>query len=209
MSATQNCVLSQNQRSMGDVISRSLIPSDYDLARAIGRGDPSGIDLLYARHKTKVYSLCLRMTGNSAEAEDLTQEVFLQLLAKVGSFRGESQFTTWLHRFTINQVLMYFRRRNSRRDRFSKVLDELATTPLVKYSLGSKLIDRIALDAAVAKLPSGSRSVFLKFDVEGYSHDEIADIFGCSVGNSKSQLHKARKKLRHLLTLNGSAAVMS
>jgi hypothetical protein len=74
---------------MGDVISRSLMPSDYDLARAIGRGDPSGIDLLYARHKTKVYSLCLRMTGNSAEAEDLTQEVFLQLLAKVGSFRGE------------------------------------------------------------------------------------------------------------------------
>jgi RNA polymerase sigma-70 factor (ECF subfamily) len=209
MRATQNCVLSQNQRSMADVISRALPPSDYDLARAIGLGDPSGIDLLYVRHKTKVYSLCLRMTGNTTEAEDLTQEVFLQLLGKVGSFRGESQFTTWLHRFTINQVLMYFRRRNSRRDRFTKVLDESATTPLVKYSLGGKLIDRIALDAAVAKLPSGSRSVFLKFDVEGYSHDEIAGIFGCSVGNSKSQLHKARKKLRHLLTLNSSAAMAS
>jgi RNA polymerase sigma-70 factor (ECF subfamily) len=148
------------------------------------------------------------MTGNTPEAEDLTQEVFLQLLGKVGSFRGESQFTTWLHRFTINQVLMYFRRRNSRRDRFTKVLDE-ATTPLVKYSSGAKLIDRIALDTAVAKLPSGSRSVFLKFDVEGYSHDEIAGIFGCSVGNSKSQLHKARKKLRLLLTLNSSAAMVS
>jgi len=152
--------------------------------------------------------LCLRMTGNTPEAEDLTQEVFLQLLGKVGSFRGESQFTTWLHRFTINQVLMYFRRRNSRRDRFTKVLDE-ATTPLVKYSSGAKLIDRIALDTAVAKLPSGSLSVFLKFDVEGYSHDEIAGIFGCSVGNSKSQLHKARKKLRLLLTLNSSAAMVS
>jgi len=148
------------------------------------------------------------MTGNTPEAEDLTQEVFLQLLGKVGSFRGESQFTTWLHRFTINQVLMYFRRRNSRRDRFTKVLDE-ATTPLVKYSSGAKLIDRIALDTAVAKLPSGSLSVFLKFDVEGYSHDEIAGIFGCSVGNSKSQLHKARKKLRLLLTLNSSAAMVS
>jgi len=148
------------------------------------------------------------MTGNTPEAEDLTQEVFLQLLGKVGSFRGESQFATWLHRFTINQVLMYFRRRNSRRDRFTKVLDE-ATTPLVKYSSGAKLIDRIALDTAVAKLPSGSRSVFLKFDVEGYSHDEIAGIFGCSVGNSKSQLHKARKKLRLLLTLNSSAAMVS
>ena len=152
--------------------------------------------------------MCLRMTGNTPEAEDLTQEVFLQLLGKVGSFRGESQFTTWLHRFTINQVLMYFRRRNSRRDRFTKVLDE-ATTPLVKYSSGAKLIDRIALDTAVAKLPSGSLSVFLKFDVEGYSHDEIAGIFGCSVGNSKSQLHKARKKLRLLLTLNSSAAMVS
>ena len=152
--------------------------------------------------------MCLRMTGNTPEAEDLTQEVFLQLLGKVGSFRGESQFATWLHRFTINQVLMYFRRRNSRRDRFTKVLDE-ATTPLVKYSSGAKLIDRIALDTAVAKLPSGSRSVFLKFDVEGYSHDEIAGIFGCSVGNSKSQLHKARKKLRLLLTLNSSAAMVS
>ena len=148
------------------------------------------------------------MTGNTPEAEDLTQEVFLQLLGKVGSFRGESQFATWLHRFTINQVLMYFRRRNSRRDRFTKVLDE-ATTPLVKYSSGAKLIDRIALDTAVAKLPSGSLSVFLKFDVEGYSHDEIAGIFGCSVGNSKSQLHKARKKLRLLLTLNSSAAMVS
>lgn len=148
------------------------------------------------------------MTGNTPEAEDLTQEVFLQLLGKVGSFRGESQFATWLHRFTINQVLMYFRRRNSRRDRFTKVLDE-ATTPLVKYSSGAKLIDRIALDTAVAKLPSGSRSVFLKFDVEGYSHDEIAGIFGCSVGNSKSQLHKARKKLRLLLTLNSLAAMVS
>jgi len=194
---------------MGDVIARALLPSDYDLARAIGRGDPSGIEVLYVRHKMKVYSLCLRMTGDSAEAEDLTQEVFLQLLGKVGSFRGESQFTTWLHRFTINQVLMYFRRRNNRRDRFYEVLDELAATPLVKYSLGAKLIDRIALDVAVAKLPLGSRSVFLKFDVEGYSHDEIAGIFGCSVGNSKSQLHKARKKLRHLLTLNSSAAVAS
>jgi len=186
-----------------------LETTDAELVARCRSGDREAWEVVVRHRHSRVYNLAYRFTGRADEAEDLTQEVFLQLLAKVGSFRGESQFTTWLHRFTINQVLMYFRRRNSRRDRFSKVLDELATTPLVKYSLGSKLIDRIALDAAVAKLPSGSRSVFLKFDVEGYSHDEIADIFGCSVGNSKSQLHKARKKLRHLLTLNGSAAVMS
>ena len=205
MNTTQNCTLLQSHVS--GVGSRSLVPSDYELAQAIGRGNTASVGALYERHRPKVYSLCLRMTGNIAEAEDLTQEVFIQLLHKAGSFRGESQFTTWLHRFTINQVLMYFRRRPRRMERFPNDWDDLKSLRRVKYSPGAKLMDGIALDVAVAKLPYGSRSIFLKFDVEGYSHNEIAEIFGCSVGNSKSQLHKARKRLRSLLTLKSSPAL--
>ena len=174
-------------------------PSDYELAQAVSRGAVSNIGDLYERHSRRVFSLCLRMTGDVSEAEDLTQDVFVQLIRKVGTFRGESQFKTWLHRFTINQVLMHFRRPIYRRE-FPGMLDELKTTSVVKHSWSNQAANRIDLDAALAKLPSGSRSVFLKFDVEGYNHEEIARIFGCSVGNSKSQLHKARRKLRKILT---------
>jgi RNA polymerase sigma-70 factor (ECF subfamily) len=177
----------------------SATASDYELTQAIASGATAGIGDLYERHKTRVYALCLRMTGNTSEAEDLTQEVFIQLLGKVGSFRGESQFSSWLYRFTTNYVLMHFRRVTRRRERFPYLADEFDAVHGLKISLGPQFLDRMEIDAAVAKLPSGSRSVFVKFDVEGYNHEEIAEIFGCSVGNSKSQLHKARRKLRKLL----------
>jgi RNA polymerase sigma-70 factor (ECF subfamily) len=140
------------------------------------------------------------MTGNMSEAEDLTQEIFIKLLGKAGSFRGESQFTSWLYRLTTNHVLMYFRQRVRRRERFPYLEDEFEATHGLKVSLGTQFLDRIAIDAALARLPAGCRSVFLKFDVEGYNHEEIAEIFGCSVGNSKSQLHKARRRLRKFLS---------
>lgn len=178
--------------------------ADYELAQAVARGATSSFGDLYERHRRRVFSLCLKMTGNIAEAEDLTQEVFIQLLGKIGSFRGESLFTTWLHRFTVNQVLMHFRRATRRREKSPEVFEDVVARHGGKFSLGPQLMDRIALDAALAKLPSGSRAIFLKFDVEGYNHEEIAGIFGCSVGNSKSQLHKARRKLRQLLILNRS-----
>jgi RNA polymerase sigma-70 factor (ECF subfamily) len=208
MNPAHNYTPLHSQKPIPERCALSLVPSDHELTQSIGRGNTSSIGALYERHRSKVYSLCLRMTGNTAEAEDLTQEVFIQLLVKAGSFRGESQFTTWLYRFTINQGLMYFRRTTRRLERTPNLFVDLETSPFVRYSLNSKLMDGIALDAAVAKLPYGARSVFLKFDVEGYSHHEIAQIFGCSVGNSKSQLHKARKKLRSLLTLKRSAAVV-
>lgn len=176
------------------------IQSDYELTQAIGRGVVSGIGELYQRHRPLVYSICLRMTGNVSMAEDLTQEVFIQLIGKVGSFRGESRFSSWLYRLTTNYVLMHFRKLVRRNERFPYLEDEFEATRRLKISFGSQLLDRMALDAAVARLPSGCRSVFLKFEVEGYNHEEIAAIFGCSVGNSKSQLHKARRKLRKLLT---------
>jgi RNA polymerase sigma-70 factor (ECF subfamily) len=174
--------------------------SDYELTQAIGRGAIWNIETLYARHKPKVYSVCLRMTGNVSEAEDLTHDIFVQLLGKVGSFRGESQFATWLHRFTTNHVLMYFRKLPRRSQKFSYLWDEVEVTRGRAMSVGPKFLERVALDTAVAQLPSGCRSIFLKYDVEGYNHKEIAGIFGCSEGNSKSQLHKARRKLRKLLS---------
>ena len=173
--------------------------SDYELTQAVGRGAISSIGDLYERHKPLVYSLCLRMTGNVSEAEDLTQEIFIQLIGKVGSFRGESRFSSWLYRFTMNHVLMYFRRVTRRRKVFPDLEDEYNNTRRLAISFGPQVVERIALEAALAQLPSGARAVFLKFDVEGYNHDEIAGIFGCSPGNSKSQLHKARRKLRKLL----------
>ncbi len=177
----------------------SATTSDYELTQAIAGGAISGIGDLYERHRTKVYSLCLRMTGNVSEAEDLTQEIFLHLLRKAGSFRGESQFSTWLYRFTTNHVLMHFRSLTRRNQRFPYLVDEIEATRSLKISVGPQLLDRVALDAALAKLPFGCRSVFVKIDVEGYNHREVAGLFGCSVGNSKSQLHKARRRLRKLL----------
>jgi len=177
----------------------SASPSDYELAQAISRGATSCVGDLYQRHNRMVYSVCLRMTGNVMEAEDLTQDVFIQLLKKAGSFRGESKFSTWLYRLTINQVLMHIRSSIRRRE-FPNMLDELAATRIVKHSFTDRVVNRVTLRAALAKLPPGSRSVFVKFDVEGYNHEEIAGIFGFSTGNSKSQLHKARRKLRKLLS---------
>jgi len=177
-------------------------PQDADsvLALAAASGAPAAISELYERHYPRVYALCMRMMRNRADAEDLTQEVFIQLLLKIGSFRGESLFTTWLHRLTINQVLMHFRRRSSRPERPADdaKVPQLAE-PGTEDSGRMPVFDKIALNAAVAQLPPGCRTVFLLFDVEGREHKEVAKLLGCSVGNSKSQLHKARQKLRRLL----------
>lgn len=154
---------------------------------------------LFKAHHRRVYAVCLRMIGNTAEAEDLTQEVFLQAFRKLGSFRGESAFSTWLHRLTVNCVLMHFRRRRSRREQLTED-GEMPERPIVQSVPGSSnLLDRLALDEAILKLSPGYRAVFILHDVEGLQHVEIAEIRGCSVGTSKSQLHKARLKLRRLL----------
>lgn len=180
--------------------------TDYELTQAIANGGISSIGDLYERHRPQVYAVCLQMTKNTTEAEDLTQEIFVHLLRKIGSFRGESQFSTWLYRVTTNHVLMYFRRSSRRRERIPCLSEDCAAQAKPNVSFGPQLLDRIAIDAALAKLPSGSRSVFLKFDMEGYKHEEIAGILGCSVGNSKSQLHKARRKLRKLLSAGNKVA---
>jgi RNA polymerase sigma-70 factor (ECF subfamily) len=178
----------------------NLQATDYELAQSASVGDISAFELLYERHNRRVYSLCLRMTQNASEAEDLAQEVFIQLFRKIGSFRGESAFTTWLHRLTVNQVLMHFRKRGVRMEQTT----EDGETPIqvvrgTENPMQMPVVDRIALDKAVGQLPPGYRTVFILHDVEGHEHEEIARMLGCSVGTSKSQLHKARMKLRGLL----------
>jgi RNA polymerase sigma-70 factor, ECF subfamily len=167
------------------------------------QGDAEAFEVLYNLHKRRVYSLCLRMTANAAEAEDLTQEAFLQLFRKIATFRGESAFSTWLHRMAVNVVLMQLRKKGLPVVPLEETVESEEETP--KKELGgidTKLagsIDRMILERAIGKLPPGYRTIFVLHDVEGYEHNEIAGMVGCSIGNSKSQLHKARLKLRDLL----------
>jgi RNA polymerase sigma-70 factor, ECF subfamily len=183
---------------------------EFNEAEAIERarqGDALAFQELYDKHKRRVYSLCLRMTANTAEAEDLTQEAFLQLYRKIATFRGESAFSTWLHRLSVNVVLMHLRKKSL------PVVSLEETTQGTeedspKRDFGAEdlalagSIDRLQLQKAVDDLPPGYRTIFVLHDIEGYEHNEIAQIVGCSIGNSKSQLHKARMKLRDLLKMN-------
>lgn len=174
--------------------------TDFELTQASSNGDMAAFQEIYQRHHRRVYSICLRMLQNATEAEDLTQDVFIQLYRKIGSFRGDSAFTTWLHRLTVNQVLMHFRKRNVK---FEKTTEE-GETPIqivggTENPRKMPVVDKIAIENAIAQLPDGYRNVFVLHDVEGYEHEEVARILGCSVGTSKSQLHKARLKLRKLL----------
>ncbi len=176
------------------------VASDFELAQASARGDMKAFETIYERHHRRVYSLCLRMVANATEAEDLAQEVFIQLFRKIGSFRGESAFTTWLHRLTVNHVLMHFRKRGVR---LEKTTEEGEIGEIQDYlqaaSERPRFVDRIALDKAISELPRGYRTVFVLHDVEGFEHEEVAKLLGVSVGTSKSQLHKARMRLRELL----------
>jgi len=182
---------------------------EFDEALAIERaksGDALAFQALYDRHKRRVYSLCLRMTANTAEAEDLTQEAFLQLYRKIATFRGESAFSTWLHRLSVNVVLMHLRKKSlplvSLEETTQGGEDDTPKKDFGAEDLAlAGSIDRLELQKAVNDLPPGYRTIFVLHDVQGYEHNEIAGIVGCSIGNSKSQLHKARMKLRDMLKM--------
>ncbi|MBV8050370.1 MAG: sigma-70 family RNA polymerase sigma factor [Acidobacteriaceae bacterium] len=185
---------------------RKLQGDKLSEAEAIERakqGDAEAFETLYHLHKRRVYSLCLRMTANTASAEELTQEAFLQLYRKIGTFRGESAFSTWLHRMAVNVVLMQLRKKGLAVIPLEETLESDEEShkkePGADDVRLAGSIDRLQLEHAIANLPPGYRAVFLLHDVEGYEHNEIAKIVGCSIGNSKSQLHKARMKLRDLL----------
>ena len=177
----------------------------FETIRLAQQGDAAAFELIYRLHCSRVYSICLRMLRDPVEAEDLTQESFIQLFRKIHTFRGESAFSTWLHRLTVNLVLMRLRKKKL----VSTSLDELTGNDeeddKPRNEIGaadprlSGLVDRIDLQSAVDQLPDGYRQIFILYDVLGFDHTESAEILGCSIGNSKSQLHKARKRLRELL----------
>jgi RNA polymerase sigma-70 factor, ECF subfamily len=178
----------------------ALYTSDFALAQKADQGNMQAFAELYKRHHRRVLSLCLRMTRNLAEAEDLAQDVFLHLLKKVGSFRGEAAFTSWLHRLTVNHVLMHFQKLRVRLEQTTED-GEMPTpvTPGTDDPRTMSVLIRLALQKAIDKLPAGYRLVFQLHDIEGHEHEEIARRLGCTVGTSKSQLHKARRTLRRLL----------
>ena len=187
---------------------RPTEPVAWTEAEAIRRaqaGDSAAFDFLYQLHSRRVYALCLRMVNNPADAEDLMQEAFLQLFRKISTFRGESAFSTWLHRMTVNVVLMRLRKKSLPTDSLEETLDPDSESSSPKRDVGapdlrlSGVVDRVNLERSIEQLPPGYRTVFVLHDVQGYEHNEIAGIMGCSVGNSKSQLHKARTRLRELL----------
>jgi RNA polymerase sigma-70 factor (ECF subfamily) len=167
-------------------------------------GDHQAFAHLYSVHKRRIYSLCLRMVGNIAEAEDLTQEAFLQLHRKIATFRGDSAFSTWLHRLAVNVVLMHLRKKGLSLISLDEAMEPEADDRPGR-SFGARdlalagAIDRLALARAIDDLPTGYRLIFVLHDVEGFEHNEIALMLDCSIGNSKSQLHKARLKLRDAL----------
>lgn len=188
------------RKSQGDKV------PEAELIELAKQGDGQAFEALYNLHKRRVYSLCLRMTANVAEAEDLTQEAFMQLYRKIGTFRGESAFSTWLHRMAVNVVLMRLRKKGLPVVPLEDTLETEEESP--KKEPGAPdlalegSIDRLQLQRAIEALPPGYRSIFVLHDVEGFEHNEIANMVGCSIGNSKSQLHKARLKLRELLKMS-------
>ncbi len=187
-----------------DSATTRTVPLDSEAIQRAQQGDSDAFAALFHAHKARIYSVCLRMTNNAAEAEDLTQDAFLQVFRKIATFRGDSAFSTWLHRIAVNTVLMHFRK---------KSLCQVSLDEPYSSSDGAKIrreygardnrlagcVDRVALAAAIKELPHGYRTIFLLHEVEGYEHQEIAEMLGCSVGNSKSQLHKAKLRIRELL----------
>ena len=177
---------------------------ELSLVQRAQRGDEEAFSILFQTHKKRVYSVCLLMTKDVAEAEDLTQEAFLQVFRSVGSFRGDSAFSTWLYRVAVNTVLMKLRRKKAPP---TVSLDEPVNSesPSLHRDFGKSdpdltgVVDRLALRRALQELPEGCRKIFALHEVEGYQHHEIAELLDCSIGNSKSQLHKAKMKMRALL----------
>lgn len=178
--------------------------TEREIIRLAQAGDAAAFEHLYAKHSRRVYAVCLRMTANPSLAEDLTQEAFLQVFRKIHTFRAESAFSTWLHRLAVNIVLM--RRRVKRLNEtpldatFEKDGETLPAREMGVVDSGvSGLVDRLNLKRALGELPPGYRRAFVLHDVLGYEHHEIAQALGCSIGTSKSQLHKARLRLRKIL----------
>lgn len=174
--------------------------ADLELARRCREGDTGAFDELYRAHAGRLYNLVFRMTGSAHEAEDLLQEVFLHAYRKLASFRGDSSLGTWLYRLAVNQCLDFLRGRQTKMTRVTSSLDDdNAVEPAAAMPVVPTAVSRIDLERAIARLPDGCRAAFVLHDIEGFEHNEVARLLGVSEGTSKSQVHKARTKLRAML----------
>jgi RNA polymerase sigma-70 factor, ECF subfamily len=205
----------QDARSGTECISKKAAPpvssmasdklSEAEVIQRAREGDRTAFEYLYRLHSRRVYAVCLRMVGDPTEAEDLTQEAFLLLFRKIHTFRGESAFSTWLHRLAVNLVLMRLRKKSLSTVSIETTPDRDDEDASSRIDIGAPdlllegSIDRINLERCIAQLPVGCRTMFVLHDIQGYEHREIAKILRRSVGDSKSQLHKARTRLRELL----------
>ncbi len=180
---------------------QSSAPADdsEDVALAAS-GDRRAFERLYKLHVNRVFSVCTRMCGSRVRGEELTQDVFVRAWEKLPQFRGDAQFSTWIHRVAVNIVLTD--RKNEARNKKRLVEDdsESGETPLQKASVTPGYGDRMDITAAMEKLPRGARQIFVLHDIEGYKHEEIAEMCGITAGGSKAQLHRARLLLREALT---------
>jgi RNA polymerase sigma-70 factor (ECF subfamily) len=174
--------------------------TELDLVDRCRRGELGAFETLYRQHSGRLFSLAVRMLGNPADAEDLLQEIFLSAHRKLESFRGESALGTWLYRLAMNQILDHVRSRAARTGQMTDGLDDAtALADASGHRLADRAITRIDLERALVELPEGCRAAFLLHDVEGLEHREVSEVLGIAEGTSKSQVHKARLRLRGLL----------
>ena len=172
------------------------------VVRMAQRGDEGAFERLYRLHSARVYALCMRMLRNPEEAEDSTQEVFLHVFRKIQGFRGASAFSTWLHRVAVNTVLMRIRGAKLAKAAFVENTESNEEGGAPRRESGAPdvrlegYVDRVTIEHAIKQLPPRCKRMFVLYDIQGYAHSEIAKLLGCSVGNAKSQLHKARVRLR-------------
>ena len=179
------------------VTSRS---AEMALVERCRRGDLGAFDEIYRTHSGKLFSLVLRMVGHPSDAEDLLQEVFLTAHRKLEGFRGDSALGTWLYRLAMNQCLDHLRSRRAKTGLLTDALDdEPALEDVSSRGIAEQAVAKVDLERALAQLPDGCRAAFLLYDVEGLDHREVADALGIAEGTSKSQVHKARLRLRALL----------
>jgi len=187
----QQSQISDGRESEGELTEREAV-------RRAQNGDAAGFEYLYKVHGRRVYSLCLRMLRNREEAEDLTQQVFMQMFRKMGTFRNEGRVSTWLHRIAVNAVLMHWRGKRPSEVPINETDDSPATVNS-RHPSQMDTVDWVSLIRAIGTLPRKSKRLFLLHHVMGYEHHEIATMVGCSIGTSKSQVHKACVRLRRLL----------
>jgi RNA polymerase sigma-70 factor, ECF subfamily len=170
--------------------------ADLDLAGRIKSGDTAAFEALYQQHASRLYNLASRMSGGPADAEDLLQDIFLLAYRKLGSYRGESSLGTWLYRLAMNHCLDVLRNRQTRMGQVTDSMDEPDASPVAAPTPALSSVSRIDLERAIEALPPACRAAFLLHDVEGFGHQEVAEILGVSEGTSKSQVHKARLRIR-------------